>query len=77
MKQEIEQKVSILQKVGNQMIFKSYDRSADNSTSVSVCRAQGVTPMTRSAIYYLNISRQNWELNKWTRYLVKLKYNIY
>ena len=30
----------------------------------SVCRAQGVTPMTRSAIYYLNISRQNWEFNK-------------
>ena len=44
---------------------------------ISVCRTQGVTAMKRSAIYYSNILRRNRELNKWTRYPVKLEYDIY
>ena len=50
-----------------------FERSPDNSTRV----IYDEFPMKRSAIYYLNILRQNWELIKWTRYPLKLKYNIY
>ena len=61
-------------------VFKVHNSTTSEAVSdltivwvFSVWRVQGVTPMTRSTIYYWNILRQNWELNK----KLKLKYNSY
>ena len=60
----------------NYNLWDKFERSPGDSTGV-LCVSQGVAPMKRSAIDYLSLSRQNWELNKRTRYLVNFKYNIY